>query len=141
MLPESVLNTLAGGVIGIASGLAIWIIRDWIEIRRKRSQLIDAIDAAARSCTVPAISSAYTGRTGFFSPAAQFLPTFWRDLPLLGTYTQMLVVSYFSALAESTAGDVPPSKKQLEALEGMSQAVTRLLELERKGKRQDVKAP
>jgi hypothetical protein len=140
MLPESVLNTLAGGVIGIASGLVIWIIRDWIENERRRKHLIDAIDAAARSCTVPAISSAYTGRTDYFSPAAQFLPTFWRDLPLLGTYTQMLVVTFFSDIVDSCAGRIPPSKKQLDALQAMRLNLMKLLELEKAGKRQNVKA-
>jgi hypothetical protein len=139
MLPESVLNTLAGGVIGIVSGLAISIIRDWIENRRRRERLIDAIDAAARSCAVPAIASAFIGRTGYFSPAAQFLPTFWRDLPLIGTYTQMLVVSLFSAMADCATGDVPPSKKQLDALQAMRLDVMKLLELEKVGKRQNVK--
>ena len=138
MIPESVFDTLAGGFIGIFSGLAIWIIRDWCENRRRRKQLIDAIDSAARSSTLPVLMSAFSGRTNFFSPAAQFLPVFWRDLALLGTETQMMVVDFFS-MTNSAMGSSPPSKELLDALEGMRRQVMKLLELEKAGKRQDVK--
>jgi len=137
MVPESVWNTLAGGCIGFFSGLGIWVIRDWIASRRRRRFLVDAIDSAARSCSVPAISSAFRGRASEFNPAEQFLPMFWRDLPLLGTYTQMIVVSFFWMIA--MAAKSVPSKTQLETLEEMRQSLMRLLELERRGKRQNVK--
>jgi len=139
MLPESVLNTLAGGVIGIASGLAIWIVRDWIEVRRRRRLLIDAIDSAARSCTAGLLSSSYVGRGNLFNPATQFLATFWRDLPLLGTQTQMEVVSFFSDVIDVARSDSPPSQGVLDGIERLRQVVMRLLALERRGKRQNVK--
>jgi hypothetical protein len=82
--------------------------------------------------------SAFSGRTNFFSPAAQFLPVFWRDLALLGTETQMMVVDFFS-MTNSAMGSSPPSKELLDALEGMRRQVMKLLELEKAGKRQNVK--
>jgi hypothetical protein len=139
MVPESVWNTLAGGLIGILGGLAIWTIRDWMENRRKRKALIDAMDSAARSCTAGLLSSSYVARGNLFNPATQFLATFWRDLPLLGTQTQMEVVSFFSDVIDVARNNAPPSKGVLDSIEGIRQEVMRLLELERKGKRQNVR--
>jgi len=141
MFPESFLNMLAGGVLGIAGSLAVWLIRDGIENRRRRMRLIDAIDAAARSSMLPAIMSAYSGRTDYFSPAAQFLPTFWRDLPLLGTMTQMEVVDFFSMVNNVMSRGGPQSKEHLDLLGKMRENLTKSLELERKGKQRNVKSP
>jgi len=138
MLPESVLNTLAGGLVAISGSLVVWVVRDYLETKKRRRNLINAIDSAARSCSVPAFQAAFVGRTGYFSPAEQFLATFWRDLSLLGTYTQMMVVSYFYELVDATRAIPPPRKSQLDALENLRQDVLKLLESEKKGRRQNI---
>lgn len=138
MLPESVLNTLVGGLIGISGSLVVWIIRDYLETNKRRRNLINAIDSATRSCSFPAFEAAFVGRTGYFSPAEQFLATFWKDLPLLGSYTQMMVVTFFFELIGATKGNIPPSKNELDALEKLRQQLLKLLESEKKGQRQDI---
>jgi len=138
MLPESVLNTLAGGFIGLLGGLAFWLIRDSLEKRKRRKALIDAIDSATRSCSTPAVMAAFTGRRGLFNPAAQFLSAFWRDLPLLGTHTQMITITFFSTVIDLTGQDTSPSKEQLNALRGIQEELAVLLNKERRGERQHI---
>jgi len=138
MMPESVWNTLAGGLIGFLSSLGVLVIRDWQETRKRRRLLIDAIDSAARPSSVPAVISAYTGRHVYFSPAEQFLAIFWRDLPLLGTYTQMMVVTFFSTLIELTKMEGVPSRDLLETQEELRKSLMALLEEERRGERQNI---
>lgn len=135
MIPESVLNTLAGGFIGILSGLAIWLISDRVEIRRRRSHLVDAIESAAVVCMAPLISSSMTGGGEYFNPVTQFLPTFWQDLGLLGTLTQATAINFFSMLAEAHEAKVSLSKERLGLLMGERQNLEGLLELERGGQR------
>jgi len=136
MIPESVWNTLAGGLIGFFGALGVQAVRDWHETKRRRELLIDAIDSATSSCTTPVIASAFTG-SRHFSPAEQFLATFWRDLPLLGTYTQMMVVTFFSTLMDA-ARIGGPSKDLVEAQMELGNSVLELLEKERRGKRQNI---
>jgi len=137
MIPESVWNTLAGGLIGFIGALGVQGIREWHETKRRRQLLIDAIDSATSSCSTPAIMSAFTG-SRHFSPAEQFLATFWRDLPLLGTYTQMMVVTFFSTLIDTTGIEGGPSKDLVEKQMELGKSVLELLEKERKGKRQNI---
>jgi len=137
MIPESVWNTLAGGLIGFFGALGVQAVRDWHETKRRRELLIDAIDSATSSCSTPAIMAAFTGGP-HFSPAEQFLATFWRDLPLLGTYTQMMVVTFFSTLMDTARLEGGPSKEQVEAQMKLGDSVLELLEKERRGKRQNV---
>jgi len=138
MIPESVWNTLAGGLIGFFGALGVQAVRDWHETKRRRQLVIDAIDSATSSCTTPAIASAFTG-SRHFSPAEQFLATFWRDLPLLGTYTQMIVVTFFSTLMDIARMEGGPSKELVEAQMELGKSVLELLEKERRGKRQNVR--
>jgi len=137
MVPESVWNILAGGLIGFFGSLGVLVIRDWLETGKRRKLLIDAIDAATNSCASPAIMAAFTG-SRHFSPAEQFLATFWRDLPLLGTETQMMVVTLFSTLIDATRIEGGPSKALVESQMELLESVLRLLEKERKGKRQNI---
>ena len=132
---------LAGGVLGIAGSLAVWLVRDKIEDRRRRTLLIDAIDAAARSSMVPPIMAAFSGRADFFSPAAQFLPTFWRDLPLLGTMTQMEVVDFFSMVNNVMNRGGKGSEELVDLLGKMRKDLAKSLALERKGERRNLKPP
>jgi hypothetical protein len=136
MLPESVLNTLAGGFIGFFSGLAIWCVNDWVNVRRRRGHLIDTIESAAVACMVPLISSSITGGGEYFNPVTQFLPAVWQDMGLLGTGTQAMVITYFSMLAEAHSAKVPLSNERAALLQEEKNKLTSLLEQERKGLRQ-----
>jgi hypothetical protein len=51
----------------------------------------------------------------------------------------MEVVSFFSDVIDVAKNDAPPSKGVLNGIEGIRQEVMRLQELERRGKRQNVK--
>ena len=132
MLPESVLNTLVGAFIGFFSATGLLFVQGWLETRKRRRELIEAVEAAARSSTVPVMS--VMGGV-HYSPAEQFLPVFWRDLAVLGTYTQMMVVTYFTLLIESTRTEGGTSKEIIETLMKLQQNVLDLIEKERKGER------
>jgi len=81
--------------------------------------------------------SAHTGGR-HFSPAEQFLATFWRDLPILGTYTQMMVATFFSTLVDVARLEGGPSKETVEAQMKIGESVLESLEKERGEKRQNV---
>jgi hypothetical protein len=138
MFNESLLATLVGGAIGFFSAIGVIMVHSWLESRKKRHELIHAIEAAARSSTTPAVLSAYIGGPVRTNIAEQFLSTFWKDLAILGTYTQLMVVTYFSMLIDATKMEGGPSKDMIDSLMDIQQRVLGLIEKEAKGQRQNI---
>jgi len=138
MLSETLLATLVGGAIGFFTAIGVIVVQDWLTIRKKRQELVHAIEAAARSSTMPAVLSAYVGGGIHANPAEQFLVTFWKDLAVLGTYTQLMVVTYFAMLIDATRVEGGPSKAMIEKLMELQRSVLDLIEKERKGQRQNI---
>jgi hypothetical protein len=138
MLSETLLATLAGGAIGFFSALGVIMFQNWLDTRKKRGEVIDAIDAATRSAAFPAILSTVAGGSIHTNVAEQFLAAFWRDLAVLGTRTQLMVITYFAMVTETIKMEGGGSKQMIEQLEGMRQDVLDLIEEERKGQRQNI---
>jgi hypothetical protein len=138
MFTDSLLATLVGGAIGFCSAIGVIMVQSWLESRKKHRELIHAIEAAARSSVTPAVLSAYIGGPTHANLAEQFLAIFWKDLSILGTYTQLMVATYFSMLIDATKMEGGPSKDMIDSLMNIQQRVLGLIEKEAKGRRQNI---
>jgi len=136
MPSDTIVAALVGGIIGFVSAVGVIVVQNYLDTRKVRQQLINAIQAAVRTSTVPAMISGYSGRAA--NPAEQFLPTFWRDLGLLGTYTQLMVVTYFTMVSDSSKIEGGPSRSLIDTLIKPQDNLLALVDEERKGNRQNI---